>query len=121
MLVHRSSRYHRAVPPTTALRAAPERALRSFPPLAVAAPVPRPAGDALAGYPGDGRAVRRGRVARRGARRAGAPPRRRTADDRRRARRGVASRRTRSPARTSTSRCSTRSPPRGLDRTSASS
>jgi len=30
MLVHRPSRYHRAVPPTTALRAAPERALRSF-------------------------------------------------------------------------------------------
>jgi proline dehydrogenase len=30
MLVHRSSGYHRAVPATTALRAAPERALRTF-------------------------------------------------------------------------------------------
>ena len=30
MLVHRPSRYHRAVPATTALRAAPERALRTF-------------------------------------------------------------------------------------------
>ena len=30
MLVHRRSGYHRAVPATTALRAAPERALRTF-------------------------------------------------------------------------------------------
>ena len=116
------ARYHRSVPATTALRAAPERALRVLPPVAVAPALPRPAGDAAAGHPLDGRPVRRRRDARRGARRAGAAARppgsgRPSTSSARRSPRPTPRR----PRPTSTSRPSTRWRPAASTATSASS